>query len=125
MYHFPVRVQYPCFQPFLDEPHQRPVIYTLLQHLYQPCVVYVVKVAFDVRFYHKIVPPILELDRQFVYGVQGPFLGPIPITTSQKVLFVDGFEYPLDRYLQQLIFRRGRTFPSPLGMYCLLTSLAR
>jgi hypothetical protein len=45
----------------------------------------------DVRFYHKVVPPELELDGQPVNGVQCSHLRPVPIATAQEILLIDGW----------------------------------
>jgi len=51
----------------------------------------------DVGFNHEVILSELELDRQFVDRVERPFIRTVPIATAQKVLLVDGFQYPRDR----------------------------
>src|SRR2546425_9636122 len=72
-----------------------------------------VKEALDVRFHHVVIVPKLELDRQFVYGIQGPHPRSIAITTAQEVLLVDGFEEAGGRHLQQLVFYGGESERAP------------
>ena len=57
----------------------------------------IVEKPLDVGFNHEVVLTKLELDRQFVDRVKRPFLRPVPLTTAQKILLVDGFQYPRDR----------------------------
>ena len=97
VHHRSIRFQYPCFQPLLDQPYQRPVINALFQHLDQPFVVYVLEVALDVSFHYEVISSKLELDRQLVHRVQSPNVWAIAIATAHKILLVDGFQYPLDR----------------------------
>ena len=97
--HLPIRVQHPCFQPLLDELHKGFIIHSFFQHPLQPLVRDVVEERLDVRFYHKVVPPELQLDGQFVYRIQWADVRAIPIATAQKILLVDGSEYPRCRQL--------------------------
>ena len=46
----------------------------------------IVEKSLDVGFNQEVIPPKLELDRQFVDRVERPFLRPVPITTSQEIL---------------------------------------
>ena len=75
-----------------------------------------VKEALDVRFHHVGIVPKLELDRQFVYGIQGPHPRSIAITTAQEVLLVDGFEEAGGRHLQQLVFYGGNAERTQLAV---------
>src|SRR5438034_6390548 len=43
---------------------------------------------------HEVVVAELELDRQFIDRVQRTRVRPVPITTTQEILLVDGFQYP-------------------------------
>src|SRR5262245_4595772 len=63
-----------------------------------------VKEPLDVGFNHEVVLSELELDRQLIDSGQCSLVRSIPIATSQEILLVDGFQYPRDRQLQQLIF---------------------
>ena len=74
------------------------------QHLDQIILIEIIEKPLDVGFNHEVVPSKLELDRQFVDRIERSLVRAIPITTSQEILLVDGFQYPRDRQLQQLIF---------------------
>jgi hypothetical protein len=54
----------------------------------------------DVRFHHHIILSKLELEGELVYGLLCPKMRTISLTTAQKVLLIDGCEYPRDRKLQ-------------------------
>ena len=55
VYDLSIGIQYPCFQPFLDQIRERPIINTLSQHVHQSAMVNMIEEAFDIRFNH---PPI-------------------------------------------------------------------
>jgi hypothetical protein len=61
----------------------------------------------DVRFYHTVVPPELKLNGQPVNGVQRSHLRPVPIATAQKLLLIDGLQYPRDGELPPLLLDGG------------------
>src|SRR5713101_2017071 len=103
----PRRVQYPCLQPLADKPQKGALLNALSQPADPPVLIPAVTEALEVRLHHVVLVPKLELDRQFVYGLQGPHARSIPITTAQEILLVDGFEETGDCHLQQLILHGG------------------
>src|SRR5438309_574272 len=104
MHHLAVAFQHSSLEPFLNQPQQLPVANPPAQHLDQFFMIEIVEKTLDIGFNHEVVASKLELDRQFVDRVESSFIRPIPITTAQKILLVDGFQYPRDRQLQQLVF---------------------
>src|SRR2546428_9152473 len=74
-----------------------------------------VKETLEVRLYHVVIASKLELHRQFVYRIQGPYPRSIAITTAQEILLIDGFEEASGRHLQQLILHGGH-IPSTLPL---------
>lgn len=49
----------------------------------------VIEEALNVRLDHIVVTPELELDRQFVYGIQCSYIRTVTITTAHEILLVD------------------------------------
>src|SRR6266699_2795910 len=104
MSHLTIRFQHSSLEPFLNQPQQFSIANPPAQHLDQIFVNEIVEKPLDVGFNHEVIPPKLEFDRQFIDRVESSFVRPVSITTSQEILLVDGFQYPRDRQLQQLIF---------------------
>src|SRR5207249_8572792 len=63
----------------------------------------VVEESLNIRFHHEVVLTELKLHGQLIHRVQSAPVRPVPIATTQKILLVDGFQYPRDRQLQQLV----------------------
>src|SRR5437868_831834 len=104
MYHLAICVQHSRLEPLLDQPEQTAVGDSQAEQLNQSIVTDVVKEALDVGLDLEVVPSELKLHGQFINCVVCSFLRPIPITTAQEILLVDGLQYSSDRKLQQLVF---------------------
>src|SRR3990170_1741299 len=72
MDHLPIRVQYACLEPLVDQSQKRAVVNALGKHLEQPLVVEVVEEALDVGFDHIVVVPELQYDGQLVHAYDSP-----------------------------------------------------
>src|SRR5437868_12187180 len=104
MYHLAICVQHSRLEPLLDQPEQTAVDDSQAEQLNQSIVTDVVKETRDVSLDLEVVPSELKLHGQFINCVVCSFLRPIPITTAQEILLVDGLQYSSDRKLQQLVF---------------------
>jgi hypothetical protein len=69
----------------------------------------VVDEPLDGRFDHTVVPPAWTLQGQPVHGVHRSPLRPVPITTTQASLLVEGWQAPRDGELPQLILHGGHS----------------
>src|SRR2546427_8647834 len=101
--HFAIGIQHSGLEPLPNQPQQRPVANPPAQHLDEYVLIEIVEKPLDIGFDHEMVIPELELDRQFVDCVQSPLVRPVSRATTQEILLVDGFQYPCDRQLQQLV----------------------
>src|SRR2546427_5785742 len=116
-YSFPI-LRHAGLQPFLDEPHDAPVCYPVLDELHQPFVGNSIEKAFDVQ----IEPPVhLSRQQSRVQCIQRLMLAapwPEPVRKSKKVGFVDSVQHLDRRALDDFVFQRRdseRSLP-PVGL---------
>src|SRR5437879_7281420 len=116
-YSFPI-LQHAGLQPFLDEPHDAPVCYPVLDELHQPFVGNSIEKAFDVQIEH---PVHLSRQQSRVQCIQRLMLAspwPEPVRKSKKVGFVDSVQHLDRRTLDDFVFQRRyseRSLP-PVGL---------
>src|SRR5437763_13707982 len=115
-YPFPF-LQHAAIEPFLDQPHDAPVCYPMLNELDQPFVGKPVEKAANVKVEH---PVHLSRQQTRVERVQRLMLASPrsePVRKTEKIRFVDGVQH-LDRgTLDDLVFQRRhseRSLP-PVG----------
>ena len=123
--------QHARVQPFLDEPHDAPVRYPMLEKPDQPLVRQPIKEAAHVQVQHPVHPSLMESTEQGVQRFMLVALWPEPIRESlQEVGFVDGVQHFHRRSLNKLlsssaVMLSGRCRPSYLGMCTPRTGFAR
>src|SRR5467141_1147899 len=116
-YSFPI-LQHAGLQPFLDEPHDAPVCYPVLDELHQPFVGNSIEKAFDVQIEH---PVHLSRQQSRVQCIQRLMLvapWSEPVRKSKKVGFVDSVQHLDRRALNNFVFQRRdseRSLP-PVGL---------
>ncbi len=116
-YSFPI-LQHAGIQPFLDEPHDAPICYPVLDELHKPFVRKSIEEAFDVQIEH---PVHFSRQQSRVERIQRLMLAapwPEPVRKSEKVRFVDGIQHLDRRALDDLVFQRRyseRSLP-PIGL---------
>src|SRR6266404_3603904 len=116
-YSFPI-LQHAGSQPFLDEPHDAPVCYPVLDELHKPFVREAIEKAFDVQVEH---PVHFSRQQSRVQSIQRLMLAAPwsePIRKSKKIRFVDGVQHLDRRTLDDLVFQRRdseRSLP-PVGL---------
>src|SRR5467141_1941809 len=116
-YSFPI-LQHAGSQPFLDEPHDAPVCYPVLDELHKPFVREAIEKAFDVQVEH---PVHFSRQQSRVQSIQRLMLAAPwsePVRKSKKIRFVDGVQHLDRRTLDDLVFQRRdseRSLP-PVGL---------
>jgi hypothetical protein len=93
-------------QPFLDEPHDAPVRYPMLEKPDQPCVRQPVKKAAHVQVQHPIHTSLMKSTEQGIQRFMLAASWPEPIREAEEVGFVNGVEYFHRRSLNKLVFER-------------------
>src|SRR5467141_3803978 len=104
-YSFPI-LQHAGSQPFLDEPHDAPVCYPVLDELHKPFVREAIEKAFDVQVEH---PVHFSRQQSRVQSIQRLMLAAPwsePVRKSKKIRFVDGVQHLDRRTLDDLVFQR-------------------
>src|SRR5882724_10900826 len=105
-------------QPFLDEPHDAPVCYPVLDELHKPFVGKPIEKAFDVQIEH---PVHLSRQQSRVERIQRLMLAAPwsePVREAEKVRFVDSIQHLDRRALDDFVFQRRdseRSLP-PVGL---------
>src|SRR5438309_10098025 len=116
-YPFPI-LQHADGQPFLNEPHDAPICYPVLDELHQPFVGKPLEKGFDVQIEH---PVHLSRQQSRIERVQRLMLAspwPEPIGESEKIRFIDSVQHFDRRALDDFIFQRRnseRPLP-PVGL---------
>src|SRR2546429_1825446 len=111
-YPFPI-LQHAGGQPFLNEPHDAPICYPVLDELHQPFVGKPLEKGFDVQIEH---PVHLSRQQSRIERVQRLMLAspwPEPIRESEKIRFIDSVQHFDRRALDDFVFQR-RTSERPL-----------
>src|SRR5208282_5877474 len=98
--------QHACVQPFLDEPHDAPVRYPMLEEPDQPCVRQPIEKAAHVQVQHPVHTSLMKSTEQGIQRFMLAATWPEPIREAEKVGFVDGVEHFHRRSLNKLVFER-------------------
>ena len=98
--------QHACVQPFLDESHDAPVRYPMLEKPDQPLVRQPIKEAAHVQVQHPVHTSLVESAEQGVQRFVLVALRPEPIREAEKVGFVNRVEHFHRRSLHKLVFER-------------------
>ncbi len=98
--------QHARVQPFLDESHDAPIRYPMLEEPDQPCVRQPVKKAAHVQVQHPIHTSLMESTEQGVQRFVLVSSWPESIREAEKVGFVDGVQYFHRRSLNEFVFER-------------------
>src|SRR6266545_6077734 len=104
----PVR-QYAGAQPFLDEPHDAPVRYPVLDELHQAFVVDGIKETPNVRIQHPVHVLSMDPDTECIQCVVRPASWPEPIREAEEVRLVDAVQDRRERTLDQFVLERGNS----------------
>ena len=107
MLDLPVRMQDARFQPFPDQPQERPIIDPFLQYGHQLIMVNGIKITFDIRFHDIAEYAKLKLERQIADRVPGPFTRTVSVRTIQKIRFVYLRQAHGHRLLDKLVHQGG------------------
>ena len=98
--------QHARVQPFLDEPHDAPVRYPMLEEPDQPLVRQPVEKAAHVQVQHPVHTSLMESTPQGVQRFMLAASRPEPIREAEEVGFVDVVEYFHRRSLDKLVLKR-------------------
>src|SRR5208282_4998139 len=98
--------QHARVQPFLDEPHDAPVRYPMLEEPDQPCVRQPIKEAAHVQVQHPVHTSLMESTEQGVQRFVLVSSWPEPIREAEEVGFVNCVEHFHRRSLNKLVFER-------------------
>src|SRR5438552_16046596 len=116
-YSFPI-LQHARIEPFLDQPHDAPICYPMLDEFHKPFVRNSIEKAFDVQIEH---PVHFSRQQSRVQRVQRMMLTSPwseTIREAEKIRFVDGVQHLDRRALDDLVFQRRdseRSLP-PVGL---------
>src|SRR6267378_476574 len=116
-YPFPI-LQHASVEPFLDQSHDAPICYPVLDEFHQPFVGKPIEKALDVQIKH---PVHFSRQQSRVQRVQRLMLAspwPEPVRKSKKVGFVDSVQHLDHRTLDDFVFQRRyseRSLP-PVGL---------
>src|SRR6266404_4496831 len=114
---FPI-LQHARIEPFLDQPHDAPICYPMLDEFHKPFVRNSIEKAFDVQIQH---PVHFSRQQSRVQSIQRLMLaapGPEPVRKPEKVRFVDGIQHLDRRALDDFVFQHRnseRSLP-PIGL---------
>src|SRR5262245_51508998 len=103
---FPI-LQHAYVQPFLDETHDAPVRYPVLDELHEPFVGDGIEVPTNVRIEHPVHLPPLDPDVERVQCIVRSALGPEPVGEADEVLLIDAVQDRDEGTLDQLVLQRG------------------
>jgi len=98
--------QHARVQPFLDESHDAPVRYPMLEKPDQPCVRQPVEKAAHIQIQHPVHTSLMKSAEQGVQRFMLVASWPEPIREAEEVGFVDGVEHFHRRSLNKLVFER-------------------
>ena len=98
--------QHARVQPFLDEPHDAPIRYPMLEKPDQPFVRQSIKEAAHVQIQHPVHTSLMESTEQGVQRFMLVALWPEPIREAEEVGFVNRVEHFHRRSLNKLVFER-------------------
>ncbi len=98
--------QHACVQPFLDESHDAPIRYPMLEEPDQPCVRQPVKEAAHVQVQHPVHTSLMKSTEQGIQRFMLVASWPEPIREAEEVGFVNGVEYFHRRSLNEFVFER-------------------
>src|ERR1700680_308677 len=104
-YPFPI-LQHAGVEPFLDQSHDAPICYPVLDEFHQPFVGKPIEKAFDIQIEH---PVHLSRQQSRIERVQRLMLaspGPEPIGESEKIRFIDSVQHFDRRALDDFVFQR-------------------
>ena len=99
--------QHACLEPFLDQAHDAPVGYAVLDKLHQPSLIESVIKLPDVGIEHPVHFLRSDPDRQRIQRLVWATPWSESIRESQEVLFADRVQYLDGGTLDDLIFQRG------------------
>jgi hypothetical protein len=99
--------QHAGLEPFLNQAHDAPIGYAVLDKLHQPPLIESVIKLPDVGIEHPAHLPRTDPYRQRVQGLMWTTTGPEPIRESQEVLFVDRVQHLDGGTLDDFIFQSG------------------
>jgi hypothetical protein len=99
--------QHAGFEPFLNQAHDAPIGYTVLDKFHQPPLIESVIKLPDVGIEHPSHFSRSDPYRQRVQSLMWTTTGPEPIRESQEVLFVDRVQHLDGGTLDDFIFQRG------------------
>src|SRR5215472_15558295 len=103
----PALFQHACLKPFLDQAHDAPVSYAVLDKLHQPSVIESVIKLTDVGIEHPVHFSRSDPNRQRIQRLVRAALRSETVGKFQEVLFIDSVQH-LDRgTLDDLVFQRG------------------
>src|SRR3989454_4915803 len=107
-YPFPI-LQHAGGQPFLNEPHDAPICYPVLDELHQPFVGKPIEKVVNIQIEH---PVHLSRQQSRIERVQRLMLAspwPEPIRESEKIRFVDSVQHFDRRALDDFVFQCGNS----------------
>ena len=99
--------QHASLEPFLDQSHNAPVGYAMLDELHQPSMVESVIKPPDVGIEHPVHFPRSDPDRQRIQRLVRTTPRAESVRESQKVLLIDRVQHLPSGTLDDLIFQRG------------------
>jgi len=113
-------VEHARLEPFLDQPHDAPVGYTMLDELHQPYVVESVVEPADVGIEHPVHLLRSDSDGQCVQRLMRAAPRSETVRKSQKALFIDRVQHFDGGALDDLVFQRGNAERAKLTRFTLL-----
>src|SRR5262249_52135882 len=105
--HSPALFQHACLKPFLDQAHDAPVGYAVLDKLYQPSLIESVIKLPDVGIEHPVHFSRSDPNRQRLQRLVRAVPWSETVRKFQKVLFVNGVQHLGGGTLDVLVFQRG------------------
>src|SRR5262249_9155430 len=103
---FPI-LQHAGLHPFLDETHDAPVRYPVLDEPHQPFAGDGVEVPTDVRVQHPIHPSLLDADVERIQRVMLVAARPESVGEAKEVLLIDAVQDRHEGALNHLVLERG------------------